>query len=279
MKSVFAPVTRSFRSFLPVLSLLFFVSCAPFTGGSKTDFYRSHPVSLFYTALQHGQEIESFEGKAHLTIESPVEGFQGNATIYYRRPDSLLVKLQAAFGVPVGSLLITGNRVQIYNIREKSLSESEGGNVPLNSLIGIGLRTENLFEAVLGLPRLPDMLTVSATELDSLHYMAEDGNFTYFIQTKTDKRKYIAAPDKQVFLQYVLFNGSDGDTTLCTFRQFRRFKNIRMPRHVQISRENPKERLSLFYTRMQVNKKFPNNRFKIKYPKDVKIIHLAKAKK
>lgn len=279
MKFTSAPFASFLRPSRLILSYLLFVSCAPFTGGDKADFYRSHPVSLFYTAFQHTQEIETFEGKAHLTIESAVEGFQGNATIYYRRPDSLLVRLQAGFGVPVGSMLITGNRVQIYNIREKSLYESEGSDVPLNSLVGINLRAANLFEAVLGLPRLPDMISATGTEPDSLHYLADEGNFIFSIQTETDAREYIVTPDKQVFLHYALFNTSDGDTTLCTFRQFRRFKNIKMPQHVQISRKNPKERLSLFYTRMQVNKRIPKDRFKIKYPKDVEIIHLAEATK
>lgn len=249
-------------------------SCSYFTRNEKADFYRTNPKVLFYSLVQHSLEIDSFEASGHLTVESPVEGFQGNAKVYFRQPDSLLVIIQAGFGVPVGSMLIIGNKIQLYNIRDKILFKSEGADVPLDDLIGMKLRTANLIEATLGLPRPPE---ISLIANDSLKIIPMEDKFNYVVNSDTEEKRYLANPNKQVFENYVLIRPTEQDTTICSFRQFRKFKNLRMPQHIQITRYDKKERLSLYYTRMQVNKKIAKGRFQLKISDNVDVVNLTKS--
>ena len=251
--------------------MLIVVSCSSFTSDENAEYYRSHPGSLFYSVLQRSLEIDTFEGNARLTVESPIENFQGNAKIFYRYPDSLLVQIQAGLGVSIGNMLVIGDKVQLYNIRDRILYKSEGADVPLDDLIGMSLRAGNLIEAVLGLPRPPDFLV---NVNDTIKYNPVDDNFKYYLNYKDEGKEYIADPKSQVFTQYILiYHGND--TTVCNFKQFRRFKNVKMPQHIQITRYHKSERLALYYTRMQVNKKIPKNRFQLKISDNVKIINLT----
>jgi hypothetical protein len=261
--------------FLLQFILLFsFISCSLFTRNENADFYRSNPVALFYTLVQRSLEVKTFEGSGHLTVESPVEGFQGNAKVYFRQPDSLLVIIQAGFGVPVGSMLIIGDNVQLYNIRDKILFKSEGADVPLDDLIGMNLRASNLIEAALGLPRPPKF---NIANNDSLQIKPVDDKFNYVVNSDIEEKRYLADPGKQVFESYSLIRPAENDTTICTFKQFRKFKNIRIPQHIQIAKYDKKERLSLYYTRMQINKKIPKNRFQLKISDNVDVVNLTKS--
>jgi len=258
----------------PLCFLIFYSSCSSIKQKELADYYRNHPISLFYSTLQNSLEIETFQGNAHLTVESPIENFQGNAKVFYKRPDSLFVQIQAGFGVPLGSMLVIGDKVQLYNIRDRVLFRSEGADVPLDDLIGMNLRAGNLIEATLGLPRPPSFQISTITEDDSISYDSIEGNFKYYLDVGSEEREYIADPDEQVFTHYSIIR-TENDTTACTFKNFRRFKNIRIPQHVQIIRYKQKERLAFFYTRMNVNKKLPNNRFQIKISDNVEVINLT----
>lgn len=268
------PVSKNrilFSLFQSIL-LLTSLSCSFFAQNDNTVFYRSNPVALFYSLVQRSLEIDTFEGSGHLTVESPVEGFQGNVKVYFRQPDSLLVIIQAGFGVPVGSMLVIGNKVQLYNIRDKILFKSEGADVPLDDLIGMNLRAANLIEATLGLPRPPEL---NVSNDDSLQIRSVDDKFNYVVNSDLEEKRYLADPKKQVFENYSLIRPAEKDTTICTFKQFRKFKNVRIPQHIQVTRYDKKERLSLYYTRMQVNKKIPQNRFQLKISDNVDVVNLT----
>ena len=266
--------SRKIKILLFLLFILISFSCSSFLRNEKAEYYRSHPGSLFYSVLQRSLEIETFEGNARLTVESPIENFQGNAKVFYRRPDSLLVQIKAGFGVSIGNMLVIGDEVQLYNIRDRILYKSEGADVPLDDLIGMSLRVGNLIEAVLGLPRPPDFLI---TKNDTIEYDPVDDKFKYYLNFEEERKEYIADPESQVFVKYSLIY-SDDDTTGFTFKQFRRFKNIKMPQHIQIIRYHKNERLAFYYTRMQVNKKIAKNRFRLNVPDNVDIIHLTQNK-
>ncbi len=262
---------RCIKIFVIVFFSLIAISCSSFTSNENAEYYRSNPGSLFYSVLQRSIEIDTFEGYARLTVESPSENFQGNAKIFYRQPDSLLVQIQAGFGVSIGNMLVIGDKVQLYNIRDRILYKSEGADVPLDDLIGMSLRVGNLIEAVLGLPRPPDFL---ANVNDTVKYNPVDDKFKYYLNYRDERKEYIADPKSQVFEQYTLIYPGN-DTTICNFKQFRRFKNVKMPQHIQITRYHKNERLALYYTRMQVNKKIPKNRFQLKISDNVDIINLT----
>jgi len=261
---------RSIYYTLPFSVFLFVWSCAPFHRNEKADYYRAHPNSLFFSALQHSLRLRTFDGSAQIAVESPQGNFNGLAQVYYQQPDSLLIQIRAGFGISVGNLLSVGDRIWIHNVREHILYQGRGADVSLNDLVGVKLRVGNLVEAALGLPKPP--LTYGKSLLQS---ELQDGNIYFSLADGDMKWEYLADPEREVFLRYTIIQTILADTIQCVFRQFRRLQQNYLPQHIQISHLHQRERLSLFYTDTRVNKKLPRDRFRLKMAKDVEVINLT----
>jgi len=265
----------TFRTlFLQLVIFLLFSSCT-IGENQKADFYRNNPIALYQAALQHSKKLKTLEGYAHLTVESPEGGFDGNARIYYQEPDSLLIVVKAGPGISLGSMLVKDGRFWMYNIREKLLFQSKGEQITFDEIIGINVPLPNIFDAALGLPdyqnyQLPD-------DLDSNLYKIQfkDDYIQYSLKKNNRTFKFLADPKKGSFVGYSMIQEGETDTVHVVFKQFGKYKGINIPRHIQITRPSHKERLSFFYRRIKVNGKMAANRFELKIAKNVEVIDLT----
>ncbi len=250
-------------------------SCSAFRANNLGDFYRENPPALFRHAIQQSLELPSLTGEGFLTLESPDGGFTGYAQVTYKRPDSLLIKLRTGYGVSLGEILLVNDRVYIYNIRDRVLIRSEGETLPLQDMLGMELNVSDLFAAALGSPRLPLSADLALTWWDSLRYVIDQKYIRYSLQLDDMFREYVADPDLGAFVATSQVQLGQKDTIRYEFKRFRKIKKYRLPQHIQILRSQSRQRLSLYYNRLQVGRKISPNTFRIQISDDVDVINLG----
>ncbi len=267
-----------FPYFRLVLFLLFislsFSSCTG-NNSQRADFFRKNPLALYNAALQQSLKLNSLEGFAHLTVESPEGGFDGSARIYFQQPDSLLIQIKIGPGISLGYMLIKNEQFWMYNIRKKLLFKSKGDQVPLEELIGIKVPLPNIYDAALGLPRYQNYQLSDNSDSSALKIQYVGSNIQYTFLRNGHIYNFLADPGKGSFIKYTLVRKGEVDSIHVVFKQFRKYSGINVPKHIQVSRPTHKERLSFFYSRITVNKKMRPNRFALKVPKNIEIINLT----
>jgi len=266
-------VSRRWQSVGWAVLGLSLVSCSLNRSAVTADYFRQNPPALFYHALQNGQNLRSLSGEGYLTLESPDGGFTGYARVDYRAPDSLLVALRTGYGLSVGKLLVKGQDVWLYNVRERVVYHSVGQDVPLEDWIGLKLSVNDLFAAVLGSPRLPPL---GFTEtVDSLRYSPQGKFIRYELRGTDEVRIYDADPQLGAIVRTQMVTLATFDTVECLYKNFRRIQHYFLPRQVQILRPKYRERLSFYYRRVTVNRKISPGIFELHLPEDVQIIQLG----
>lgn len=256
-----------------VLATLFF-SCASVNRNQSVAYYQAHPLSLFEFAVHRLQFLKSLEGSAFLQVESPQGGFQGNARVYYQKPDSLLVQIKTGPGVSVGHLLIIGQDFWLYNIPDNILFTSHGRQVPLEELIGIRLYLPNIMDAALGIPGTHHK-SVADSSAGHIRHDFVNGKIRYQLKSENKTYIYLADPVEEAIIAYSLIDEAEADTIYYQFKQFQRHQGINIPRHIQITRPSNRERISFFYQRVKVNDKLPGDRFELKVSDSAERIELS----
>jgi len=268
-------VRRVRRAYLliPAVLLIFSVSCSLNRSGVNADYFRQNPPALFYHALQNGQMLQSLSGEGYLTLESPDGGFTGYARILYRAPDSLLISLRTGYGISLGKLLVAGNKVWLYNIRERTAYRSTGRQLPVEDWLGMRLSVEDLFAAVLGGPRVPPVELTEAA--DSLRYSVHKKWIRFELRGPDEVRLYDADPELGAIVRSRFVTLATLDTVECRFKNFRRIGRYRLPQQVQVLRPKYRERLSLYYRHVAVDRKISSRDFRLKLPGNVRIVDLG----
>lgn len=246
-------------------------SCSLHRDTINPDYFLQDPPALFAHALRPALEVEKLAGEGYLTFETPQGGFTGYAKVYYKRPDSLLIQLRTGYGIPIGRLLVLGDTVWIQNLRERTVYRSHGQAVPLEDFIGMKLSVDDLFTAVLGVPRLAHLAG------DSLRYELADHLIRYRLRSPEELREYTADPRQGVIVRAMLVQLNTSDTVETVFSSFRRVKHWRLPRRIQIIRPRYRERLALHYRRIEVNRNFGEKVFRWNLPENMRLIDLGGA--
>lgn len=257
-----------------ILGFALFQACTSASRIERENYYRANPKSLFNDALQNSQKLNTLEASGYLAVESPQGGFNGTVRVYYQQPDSLLVQIKTGPGISVGYMLVIGQKFLLYNISENTLFRSEGSHVPLEELIGIRLQLPNIFDATLGLPRVYAANMPNGSKGDSLQIEVVKDKIHYSLEIDGDQYFYVADPKEGVFVGYTLVRSGETDSIFCDFKQFRKHRGIKIPRHIQVTRPAQKERVSFFYTRLKINGKLAKNRFNLKVSDKAEIIDL-----
>jgi len=248
-------------------------SCTLLNNQRSTEFYLAHPEALFFKAVEQMQKVQSFRGEGYLTFESPEGGFTGLTTVLYRSPDSLRVTLRTNFGVPIGELLVLGENVWLYNLREKVLYRSRGKEVPLEGLIGMRLSVGDVFTAATGRPLLEGLADLAPTWWDSMQVEPVDGLLRYRFRFGENVRTYVADPAKE---QFVAFSSSwpGYGAFYCQIGRFRKVRGVRLPQHIQVIRPDRRERLAVYFRRLEANPRPRQGDFSLKIRDDVDVVWL-----
>lgn len=229
------------------------------------------PHFLEKQVAKNFHRLQSFQGRARVIIEFPGDGYSGFSQVYLNAPDSLLVKTEATLGIDIGVLFMDHRLFGAYAPRENTFYYGEIESLDLADFLQVELETEELYELFAGLGQM---------DLDTSSKVAVDDN-AYLLTTQTDAglQKYWIDPEHFVVTRAVLLD-ADGQTSMIKeFKRLRRKDGLTLPQTVRITRPLARERVTVYYTRQEVNEAIPPERFKLKIPENAKKIYWGDLKR
>jgi hypothetical protein len=226
----------------------------------------SLPTSAAVTAgLQKNfSNVQSLKGQATLSVETPEQSFSTSARIWFQRPDSLFIKLEAAFGIDVGWLFAAGDRFVLYLPRQNTYYTGSTRSIPLDQFISLDFEYAELLRLIFG-EEWPegktDPFPHQVDRLWSIHSVKD-----------TLTLEYLYDPARAAIVE-TIGRGHDGDTVIRkTFSRFTKKKNCQIPQTIRLQMTPAREAVSLFYHTLQINEKLTMKKLGLRIPKNAQHI-------
>jgi len=246
-----------------------FSSCASHAPRLNWDYLRHHPEEFLQMIRGQIQSIQTLEGTAHITIETFRESYNGRAHIYFRAPDSLLIRIQATLGIHAATILLDKDSIRIWVPRERMLYVGSVKEANLEPYWGIQLEVRKIRSFVTGYPY---MLLEGSGDSAAMDWYNER------VVVRTGQGRYVhwlaVDPQKGTILAWVFQDEKSGLTLRQENKFLRKHRGIWLPRFIQLTYPDTKERLSLYYERLRINRRIPSRRFQLKIPSNVQRIPL-----
>lgn len=260
---------RCFRwsiSFLLLLSFGgLFGSCAAPSKSRALDISDLTPEDIQSRVSRNFKTLKSFQGKARVIIELPGSGNQGFSEIFINFPDSVFVKTEAILGIDIGALFIDRRYFGAYAPRENTLYYGEAALLDLRDFLEIELSTEELYEVLTGL----NQISISPASEISI----QDGSCLITTPLEEGEMVYWVDPKKFVVLKSQLFDGTGEAILTKEFQRFRKNKGVMLPKHIRLTRPQARERITVYYTKQEINRPIEAKNFKLRIASNAKRIY------
>lgn len=251
---------------LALLALLLLPGCALFHGDSASDLSSLTPESVLRRIEANNQRISTLTGRGRLIIEIPDTPFSGEVIIRVIRPDSLYIATEAAFGVDVGFLFADGKSFHSYSPIDNLYLIGPVNRLGSLVLFNLEIAYTDLLNSVMGaasFPLQPDTKMV-----------LRDDRFYFSQPFQGQKLLYEVDAGRFVITKIQLFDAAGRETFRQEFRRFRKIKGIWVPRHIQLTRPPTRERLTVWYSRVDLNRPLAPQLFTYKVPANARVEHL-----
>ena len=237
-----------------IILSMFLAGCAGSRNGTSVSGSSAAGTPVFVSDLamwpqqyrQNFERMQSFRGDARLTVES--ETFGGNVDLetLWESPNKLFLKAEGPLGLDIGKIFVGEDRFVWYNQYENHFTSGNLSDPYLNRFLQTNITLEDLKYTVLG---FAGQIIDSVKMVDNTH-----GIF----QT-------ISPKDDEIYYRFIVNPESGLLETVEALRQGRAFmrqdfKNYRVvdgvfiPGIVQITMLDQRERISIFYKKVAMNK-------------------------
>ncbi|GEM_PF-2250516 len=192
--------------------------------------------------LQNFQRVETFHGKARLTIES--ENLSGNVSLetYWVHPDKLYLKAEGPLGLDIGKMFIGEKRFIVYNQYNNFFTSGSVDDPYLNRFWQTNFNLKQLKYAVLGFPLYWDPALALVDTVNGIFVTRDDEiEYRYVVNPQNGLLESLeASRNNRVFLQQ-------------DFKNYRVVGGVFFPSIIRLTLIDQKERISIFYKEMEVN--------------------------
>jgi outer membrane lipoprotein-sorting protein len=199
-------------------------------------------------AVQHQQQyIHSLHGEGKISVETPDMAQSGSFTLFLRKPDSVLVKLQGPFGIKVGFALITRDEFIFYNSFENKLIRGAASEKNISRILHVRLSFDDMLNLLGGGTffeddrRTPDDARI------------EEDQWTFIYKHNGVQRIYWIDPITSLIgkIQQLDTNGK-----LILEQRFSNFQSVDgtdVPFNIRITQPREQQMLSLVYSDVSLN--------------------------
>jgi len=249
--------------FLTGLVTLFTDCAGPYSAGRPLPEIR--PQDLIRKIQAHGSHLNTLQGNARLSVNSELGNFSGTFHVKAHLPDSLYAKVEGPFGVDVALMRVHANDLLFYSpflhlAYTGSLHDSIRGVLPFQMDMG-----DFLFNAL-------GLLMIPADRLDDVSLLYSiDGH--YVVNLKNGERIWIH-PKGPVITRWEKTDEQGNLIWTWEGKQFKRTGGVRLPQTIQITVEEPRQRLTVYYTQRHTNRNLKPGWSRFKLPEGVKTIAL-----
>lgn len=249
--------------FIFLFSLVLILSCA---GGKKTSITKPVLKDINSWPLQfekNHQKIQSLEGTARLTVESP--DFSGHISlkIYWIKPDTFFIQAEGPLGLDIGKMFIGNSRFIIYNQFENQFLSGRVNDPYFGKFLQTDIYLKDLKQAVLGLPL---KFSTSLTLIDANHGVFRkrigDNDYRFVVNPATGLlEKWESLEKNQVQI-------------IEEFKNYKLIDDIYFPFLIQLTLPMEQQRISIFYKEIILNKPIDSKIYTIEISPKVKQLNL-----
>ncbi len=253
------------RGFLLLFAAALILSAC--TSASRPGEEKIPPREAFKLALRQNSLVKTLSGECRVSVESPDEAQSFNAKIYYKEPDSLMMVVDYLFGADAAYLAVIGGRYLFYNkINDNFLS----GKVTDSF-------TRAFFQLPVPLSELSRLL-VASVDMDSSLAGSEPAFLDegYLFEKKRGDLDYFYLIDPY-YARISRVEIYDRDKRLLLSEEFSEFEKsgtIFFPREIILKRPGKKQYISLYYTKIDLNKNLSGDLFRVTVPPSTKQLDL-----
>jgi len=250
-----------------IITILIFISgCAGLIQKKPLTLDGITIAQIRHRIEQNNLEYHSMRANAEISVESPQVNFVANSHIIVKKPDSVLIKIKAPFGIGFGSVFIDRNQFIVYNSFENSVYIGDPNKPAIRQFLPVDLKLDNLIQIFSGIHLL------DRYEQDSL---AIERNKYLIIETKNNqKKKYWVDPKRFVVTEFQLLDDKSEPVIILEYKQFETKNKVVLPKLIQITQPDRKTRLTILYTNRKPNCHLNEKDFIIKIPEQAERIEL-----
>lgn len=255
------------------LLLLMFISlssnsCALFKSNPKIDLANISSREILRRVQANNSRIRTLSGRGNLIIEIPETPFRGEVTIRVIRPDSLYIVTEAAFGIDVGFLFADGVQFHSYSPIDNVYLIGEADKIGSLVLFNMKIAYKELLNSILGAANFP--LT------QDTQVKLQDDKLIFSQKFQSQNLIYEVDPERNVITKIQLFESNGAESFRQEFRRFRKIDGIWVPQYIRLTRPQSKERLTVYYTKVDLNIPLSANQFYYKVPDNARREHLGR---
>jgi outer membrane lipoprotein-sorting protein len=211
-------------------------------------------------------KLETLKGQGKLIVETVDVSYNANAQIIFKNPDSVLIKVEAIFGIDVGSLFADRNAFKVYVPSHNTCYWGKSESIAKNQLIAFSMNYDRLIQSVTGLNK------ADAISKGILRRVGE--TLILYGKENSNLIKYWIDPQLGVVTKS---ETRDSQNRLLLSEEYSRFvktNGVVVPKTIRIKRPIEKESFTLFYETIRANPKVQAKDFVIRVPKNAHKIML-----
>ncbi|MFO7889556.1 MAG: DUF4292 domain-containing protein [bacterium] len=215
------------------------------------------------------QTLENFQGKAKLRMLSDEFMFKGSIRISMKRPDSVWMKIEGPMGIDVASVRAGGKQMQYYIPSEKVLYTGSVERLSDLHLVPWNVEVSSIFQSFLGLIEPPHTMPDS-----SIVYSSQDDAYLLPYSSDGSEEKIWIKPRGPVISRWERRDETGDPLWVWEGEMFYKRGRLRLPKFIQITQYNPRQRITFYYEIMNINHTLPADWYTLKIPEGVDKVEL-----
>ena len=216
-------------------------------------------VDIVTAALNKNySHLKTMKGWGRLTVETPQMSQSASSRVILNRPDSVYVKVEAVFGIDVGWLFSDRSSFLYYTPHSNICYTGAFDSLKRVNPISFDLTFDRFIQTLAGLEMIPKLKNGRVQQSgDNLLLFGINGNYFH---------RYWIDPQKGVVIRSEVRDSLNNIIFTTEYQRFTKINDVIIPRTIRIQYPIKKERLTLFYNKIEINKKLSKNDFRTKIP-------------
>lgn len=253
------------KNILP-LALCLLSGCAALTRSSR-PLAPADPQKIYAQVADNYRRLQSFRGNGKLIIDSPQMQLAAAATVLTQQPDSMFIKVEATFGVDAGFFFADRKRFESYSPFENTYFYGDVNHMEQLLLFSMTVSYDEMLSGITGAV-LPPFDSTFAMTVDGDNYRCEGRRDLWRVSYWIDPKHGVVTKAEQHDSTGALYSRQ-------TFRRFHKTQGVWLPQWLQLDRPGLRERITVFYDRIQLNGKFAASDFRLRVPATATRINLS----
>jgi len=249
-----------------LLIVVMFIRCASVFRGTPPDLSQMSTNELRDRIERNHLAFNTLSGKGKIMAQMADQAQEASVDIKIIMPDSLYLKVEAIFGIDVGTFSCNRSKFALYSPMQKVLYTGLLDSLELSKFFQVDITYEELLEAVIGTPKIqPGKMAPLKIQ-----------NNQYLLTSTTDAgvHQYWIHPEQFVVNKYQFFDREGALQIVKEFSRFEKYGSVYLPRVIQIHKPTASQVFAFYYDHRQLNKAIDKRIFKIKVPPQTRHIRL-----